>query len=419
MSAHRHHGRETGAPLVPFDEAQRRATAGIEPLPLRDLPLRDAHGCVLAADVTTPIDLPPFASSAMDGFAVRSEDVAGATAGGPVTLRMAGRVVMGERAGVSVVRGSAVSVPTGGQVPDGADAVVPVEHCVVEGDRVLVLRPAAAGRHVRPAGEDVRAGEVLVPAGRRLTGADLGAVAAAGLATVPVRPRARVGILSTGDELVEPGQDRPGARIFDANAFTLHGSVLDAGAIPVALGTVPDDPRRLAEALAAAVPVVDLLLSSGGVSVGERDPVKAAFAGRGEVQFLEVAMQPGKPQAFGRIGGRPYFGLPGNPVSVFVSFEVFVRPVMMRMMGRRPARPEVTASLDGELTGPSEKVRFARVRVHREGDRWRAAPTGGRHSNLPATVSRANGLAVVPLGVDALHPGDRCRVLLFRDPDEP
>jgi molybdenum cofactor synthesis domain-containing protein len=418
MNAGRHHDRETGAPLVPFDQAQRRAIAGIDPLPPQDVPLRAAHGCVLPTDVTAPIDLPPFASSAMDGFAVRSEDVAGATAAGPVALRMAGRVVMGEGAGVSVDRGSAVSVPTGGQVPDGADAVAPVEHCVVEGDRVLILRPSEAGRHVRPAGEDVRAGEVLVPAGRRLTGADLGALAAAGLATVSVRPRARVGILSTGDELVEPGRDRAGARIFDANAFTLHGSVLDAGALPVALGTVPDDPRRLAEALAAASDA-DLLVSSGGVSVGERDPVRVAFAGRGEVEFLEVAMQPGKPQAFGRIGDRPYFGLPGNPVSVFVSFEMFVRPALMRMMGRRPARAEVTASLDGKLTGPPEKVRFARVRVRREGDRWRAAPTGGRQSNLLATVSRANGLAVVPLGVEALHPGDRCRVLLFRDPDEP
>jgi molybdopterin molybdotransferase len=419
VNAHHHHDRETGAPLVPFDEAQRRATTGVEPLSPRELPLRDGHGCVLAASVTAPIDLPPFASSAMDGFAVRAQDVASATAGRSVALRMAGRVDMGQRADASVVRGSAVSVPTGGQVPDGADAVVPVEHCVVEGDRVLVLRPSAPGKHVRPAGEDVRAGQVLVPAGRRLAGADLGALAAAGLATVPVRPRARVGILSTGDELVEPGQVRTGARIFDANAFTLHGSVLDAGAIPVGLGTVPDDPRMLAEVLFAAVPDVDLMVSSGGVSVGERDPVKAAFAGRGEVEFLEVAMQPGKPQAFGTIAGRPYFGLPGNPVSVFVSFEMFVRPALLRMMGRRQARPEVTASLDGELTGPSEKVRFARVRVRREGDRWRAAPTGGRQSNLAATASRANGLAVVPLGVDTLRPGDRCRVFLFRDPDQP
>jgi molybdopterin molybdotransferase len=419
VNAHEHHDRETGSPLVPFDEAQHRAMARIEPLPPRDLSLREAHGCVVAADAVAPIDLPPFASSAMDGFGVRAGDVAGAAADRPVALRLAGRVVMGQRPAVRVSPGTAVAVPTGGHVPDGADAVVPMEHCVAEGDRLLVLRATAPGRYLRAAGEDVRAGEVLVPAGRRLAGPDLGLLAAAGCASISVRPPARVGILSTGDELVEPGSDRGGARIYDANAFTLHGAVLDAGGVPVVLGRVPDDPQRLADALARAVPGVDLLVSSGGVSVGEHDPVKAAFAGRGQVEFLEVAMQPGKPQAFGTVGHRSYFGLPGNPVSVFVSFEAFVRPAMMRMMGRLERRPEVAATLEGDLTGPPEKLRFARVRVRRQEDQWRAAPTGGRQSNLLATVSRANGLAVVPAGVEALHAGDRCRVLLFRDPDEP
>jgi molybdopterin molybdotransferase len=418
MKAHEHHDRETGSPLVPFDEALRRAMARIEPLPPRDLSLREAHGCVVAADAVATIDLPPFASSAMDGFGVRAEDVADAAAVRPVALRLAGRVVMGQPPAARVSSGTAVAVPTGGQVPDGADAVVPVEHCVAEGDRLLVLRGTAPGRHLRAAGEDVRAGEVLVPAGRRLAGPDLGLLAAAGCASVSVRPPARVAILSTGDELVEPGADRGGARIYDANAFTLHGAVLDAGAVPVALGRVPDDPRKLADALVRVAPEVDLLVSSGGVSIGEHDPVKAAFAGRGLVEFLDVAMQPGRPQAFGTVGDRPYFGLPGNPVSVFVSFEAFVRPAMMRMMGRLERRPEVVATLEGDVTGPPEKVRFARVRVRRHEDQWRAVPTGGRQSNLLATVSRANGLAVVPAGIDALRAGDRCRVLLFRDPGE-
>jgi molybdopterin molybdotransferase len=422
MSVHRqhdHHDRETGAPLVPFEEARDRALAGIEPLAPLHLPLREAHGCVLAAEVTAPIDLPPFASSAMDGFAVRADDVAGAGADRPVVLQLAGRVVMGHSPEVPVIPGSAVAVPTGGQIPGGADAVVPMEHCVVQGKRVLVLRPPGPGRHVRPAGEDVRAGQVLVPPGRRLSGADVGLLASAGLARVPVRPRARVGILSTGDELVEPGLDRTGGKVYDANAFTLHGSVLDAGAVPVALGRVADDPAALTRALAEAAPRVDLLVSSGGVSVGDRDPVKGAFGGRAGVEFLEVAMQPGKPQAFGSVEGRPYFGLPGNPVSVFVSFEVFVRPALMRMMGRPEGRPEITATVEGRLAGPPEKVRFARVSLRRAGTEWRAAQTGGRQSNLLATVSRAHGLAVVPAGVEALGPGDRCRVLVFRDPDEP
>jgi molybdopterin molybdotransferase len=265
----------------------------------------------------------------------------------------------------------------------------------------------------------VAAGDVLVPAGRRLTAPDLGLLASAGLASVTVRPRARVGIVSTGNELVDPGDPRDDGRIYDANSYTLEGAVREAGGEPISLGRVPDDPDRLAATLEGAVPRVDALVSSGGVSVGEGDPVKGAFGRGSEVEFVEVAMQPGKPQAFGTIGGRPYFGLPGNPVSVFVSFEVFVRPALLRMMGRAGERRSVTATLEGELGGPSEKVRFARVRLRREGDEWRATPTGGGRSNLLATVSRAHGLAVVPIGVDRLGAGDRCRVVVIRDPDEP
>jgi molybdopterin molybdotransferase len=419
VSSHRPHDGETGAPLVPLDRARRRALALVSSLPPVDRPLRDAHGCVLAGDVRAPFDLPPFASSAMDGYAVRAADVSGAQAGLPAALRLDGRVRMGERPTMTLRPGGSVAVATGGRIPDGADAVVPVEHCVVEGERVLVLRPAEPGRFVRPAGEDVRAGDLLVPAGRTLRAGDLGLLAAAGLAEAPVIPRARVGILSTGDELVEPGQVRGEASIFDANAYTLHGSVVEAGAVPVSLGRVPDDGTRLASALSEAGPHVDLLASSGGVSVGELDPVADAFTQESAVELLEVAMQPGKPQAFGSVGGRPYFGLPGNPVSVFVSFEILVRPALMRMMGRPEGRPEVTATLEGEVGGPPEKVRFARVRLRRRGEEWLAAPTGGRQSNLLATLSRAHGLAVVPAGTPELRAGDRCRVIVFRDPDEP
>ncbi len=415
MRPHEHHDHDTGARLLPLDEARRRALAHVRPLPPVELSLRQVHGCVLAEAVAAPGDLPPFTSSAMDGFAVRASDVAGAARDRPAALRVAGAVHMGRAPKVSVGSGEAVAVPTGAAVPEGADAVVPVEQTVREADRVLVLTPVAPGRYVRLAGEDARAGEVLVPAGKRLLAGDIGLLASAGVASVRVRPRARVGILSTGDELVEPGDPIGPGRIPDANAFTLHGCVLEAGAVPVPLGRIPDDARAIAETLAAAADVVDVLVSSGGVSVGERDPVKAAFAGRGDVEFLEVAMQPGKPQAFGRVAGRPYFGLPGNPVSVFVSFEVFVRPALLRLMGRAAERPEVTAILETDLTGPREKVQFARVRVHREGGRWLAASTGDRQSNLLATVARANGLAVIPAGVDTARAGQEVRVMLIRD----
>jgi molybdopterin biosynthesis enzyme len=185
--------------------------------------------------------------------------------------------------------------------------------------------------------------------------------------------------------------------------------------VPHSGGVARDDAGELVAALLRHRPEADVFVSSGGVSVGERDPVKRAFEGRGEVEFLEVAIQPGKPQAFGFVEGRPFFGLPGNPVSVFVSFELFVRPALMTMMGRPPFRPEITATLETDVTGPRGKTQFARVRVRRDGDRWLAASTGGRQSNLLATVSRANALAVVPAGIETLRAGERCRVMLFRD----
>ncbi|HEX2031460.1 MAG TPA: gephyrin-like molybdotransferase Glp [Actinomycetota bacterium] len=417
MSAHAH-DHDTGQPLLPVEEARRRVLDAVAPLPPRRLSLRDAHGCVLAEDVAAPGDLPPFTSSAMDGFAVRAADVAGATIDAPTPLRIVGRVAMGRASGVAVGPGEAVAVPTGGVIPEGADAVVPIERCVVDGDLVRVLQGEPPGRHVRRAGEDARRGERLVPRGRRLLAGEVGLLASAGIADVAVHPRARVLVVSTGDELVEPGEATGPGRIPDANSLTLHGQIVEAGAIPVPAGIVPDDADALLEALAAHRQRADVFVSSGGVSVGERDPVKRAFRARSDVRFVEVAMQPGKPQAFGTVHGRPFFGLPGNPVSVFVSFEVFVRPALMAMMGRPPDRPEVTATLESDIGGPPEKTRFARVRVRREDGRWTASSTGGRQSNLLSTVARANGLAVIPPGVAVARAGEPCRVMLFRDADE-
>jgi molybdopterin molybdotransferase len=399
---------------VPLEEARARALSRIERLPAAELPLADAHGCVVPTDLVASIDLPPFASSAMDGFAVRAADVTAAAPDRPVALRLTGEVRMGSAPDAEVGSGEAVAVPTGGMIPGGADAVVPVERAIAEADRALVLTPVPAGHHVRRAGEDVRAGRVLVPAGKRLLAADLGLLASAGLGSVPVFPRARVGIVSTGDELVEPGSPLGPGRIPDANAATLHGCVLEAGGVPVSLGRVPDDPAALARVLAEAEDV-DVFVSSGGVSVGERDPVKAAFGSGADVEFVEVAMQPGKPQAFGTVAGRPFFGLPGNPVSAFVSFEVFVRPALLTMMGRPPERPAVVATLEADVTGPREKVQFARVRLRRSNGRWVAAPTGGRRSDLMATMSRADGLAVIPVGVETAPAGTEVRVVRVRD----
>jgi molybdenum cofactor synthesis domain-containing protein len=403
---------EEEAPLVPIDEWRKRILADIERLHRQSLALDQAWGCVLAADVRAPADLPGYTSSAMDGFAVRAKDVAAATQERPVELRVAGEIRMGRATDVEVREGDAVAIPTGGVVPTGADAVVPVELCAVSDDRVLVLRSVPSGKHVRPAGEDARAGDVLVRAGRRLLAPDLGALAAAGLDAVDVYPRARVGVVSTGDELVGPGEPLHDGQIYDANGPILSAAVRDAAAIPAAVAVVGDEPGSLVKTLERIADDVDVFVCSGGVSAGERDPVKRAFE-RGDVRFANVAMQPGRPQAFGSFEGKPFFGLPGNPVSVFVSFVVFVYPALMKMMGREPEHPQVTAVLEKPIEAPRTRTRYARVRLSRQGEDLIAIPEGGHQSNLLATFARADGLAIIPAG-RTIAAGETCRVIPVR-----
>jgi molybdopterin molybdotransferase len=418
VSAHRH-ARDSALGLISVEEARDRVLSRIALLPPTDFRLQEAHGCVLAEEVVASEDIPPFASSAMDGFAVRAVDVAAATPSRPAGLTIVGEVAMGRPAEVSVPAGGAARIPTGGVVPQGSDCIVPIEHCLIEGERVLVLRPSQSGRYIRPRGGDLGAGDVVVPAGRRLLGPELGLLAAAGRASARVYPRARVTFFSTGDELVEAGSPRSPGQISDVNSFTIYGAVREAGAVPTPAGIIRDDAKSVRDAVRSSSGGADVLIASGGVSVGERDPVRGAFLDSGNVEFYGVAMQPGMPQAFGVVHGRPFFGLPGNPVSVFVSFEVFVRPALLKMMGRRTIfRPEVSARLETDLSGPEEKTQYARVLVRHEPDGWTAASTGPSHSNLLATVVRANGLAIVPAGVGRLRAGDRCTVMLFRDDQE-
>ncbi len=405
---------EEEVPLVPVDDYLARVLSRIEPLAPRAVPLDEAWGCVLAADVRATADLPGFTSSAMDGFAVRAGDIASANESSPVPLVIAGEVRMGRGADMTLEPGHAIAVPTGGVVPDGADAVVPIELCDVQDGRVLILRALPSGKHVRPRGEDATAGSVLVASGRRLAAPDVGAIAAAGAGEVTVIPRARIGIVSTGDELVPPGEPLTEGRLHDANGYILAAAVRDAGAIPVSGGVARDDPGALVEALDHIAGDVDAFVCSGGVSAGERDPVKRAFEKQKDIEFANVAMQPGRPQAHGSYGGKPFIGLPGNPVSVFVSFVVFAYPALTKLMGRESRHPEVSAVLEAGIEAPRTRTRYARVRVRREGDVLVAAPEGGHQSNLHATFARADGLAIVPAGT-SLAAGDTCRVLLVRD----
>jgi molybdopterin molybdotransferase len=417
MSAQPHvHDHDSPDGLVSVEDARQRVLDAIQPLaPLR-LPLTEAHGCVAAEDVVAGIDLPEFASSAMDGFAVRASDVAGATPDEPRELAIVGRALIGHEPEGTVGAGEAMRIATGAPVPAGADVIVPIENAAVEGEAVVrLLDGPTAGTHVRPRGEDVREGDVLVPAGKRLGAPELALLALAGHAAPLVHPRPRVIVLSTGDELIPP-TDEPGfGQVRDANSSMIFGALREMGAIPVMGGIVRDDVESLRETIFSFEIQADAFVSSGGVSVGERDVVKAAFFRRGEVGFTKVAMQPGMPQGFGHIEGKPYFGLPGNPVSVFVSLEVFVRPAILKMMGRRHlGRPEVTATLTDEVRGPRGKLQFARVEVRREREGWVATPTGARGSNLLSTVARANGLAMIPQGTDVAPAGSKVKVMLFR-----
>jgi molybdopterin molybdotransferase len=420
MADHAHvHDHDSGEGLVPVEEARDRILSAVSPLGSLQVPLTEAYGCVLAQDVVADHDMPDFASSAMDGFAVRSSDISGASPEQPVELKIVGRAMIGRRPESTVGGHEASRIATGAPIPAGADTIVPVENAEVLGEVVRIIEPAPEGRHIRPVGEDVHAGAVLVEQGRRLGAPELGLLANAGFPHPVVHPRPRVIVLSTGDELIPPTEQPEFGQVRDSNAYTIFGAVREAGAIPVLAGIVKDDVDQLKETLLVHEIQADAFISTGGVSVGERDVVKAAFFRRGDLDFYKVAMQPGMPQGFGRIEGKPYWGLPGNPVSVFVSFEVFVRPALMKMLGRSQVRrPEVTAVLTQDVSGPVGKLQFARVVVARGADGWSATPTGGRGSNLISTVSRANGLAMIPVGTETAPAGSQVRVMLFRSSED-
>jgi molybdopterin molybdotransferase len=415
----RAHDHDSGEGLVPVEEARDRILTAVRPLGSLQVPLTESYGCVLAEDVVATRELPEFASSAMDGFAVRASDVTGASPSDPVELKIVGRALIGRRPESTVGGHEASRIATGAPIPAGADTVVPIENCEVHGEVVLIVDPAPEGGHIRPMGEDVKSGDMLVEAGRRLGAPELGLLANAGFPHPVVHPRPRVIVLSTGDELIPPTETPEFGQVRDSNAYTIFGAVREAGAIPVLAGIVRDDVEQLKETVLVHEIQADAFISSGGVSVGERDVVKAAFFRRGELDFYRVAMQPCMPQSYGHIEGKPYWGLPGNPVSVFVSFEVFVRPALMKMLGRSQlGRPEINARLTRDVSGPKGKLQFARVVVARGADGWTAAPTGARGSNLISTVSRANGLAMIPPGTETASAGSEVRVMVFRSSED-
>jgi molybdenum cofactor synthesis domain-containing protein len=405
--------------VIDIADAQAHVWSRCPALPARPAPCREAVGLVLAEPVVAAEDVPPFANSAVDGYAVVAASVAVASTASPVELPVVGEVAAGASTDRVLQLGEAIRIMTGAPVPAGADAIVMVEDTELLGDRstdgsvrVRVLRPVTAGVAVRAVGDDVHLGDPLYPAGTLVTPAVAGVLASVNAATVAVVPRVRVAVLSTGDELVDDGSPLQPGQIRESNRTMLLGLVRDAGCAPVDLGIVRDDEGALEAVLREAADSCDAIVTSGGVSMGDYDVVKAVLSRIADMQWMQIAIKPAKPFAFGLLAsptpsdpGRrvPVFGLPGNPVSSLVSFELLARPALRRMAGHGAAaagRPEVQAIADDGLPRrPDGKVHFMRV-VAAFGDdgRVHVRTVGAQGSHQLAATSLANAIAIVPDG---------------------
>jgi molybdopterin molybdotransferase len=387
--------------------------AAIRPLPPRELSLSDALGAVLIDDVTARWPLPSFDNSAMDGYAVRAADVATATHANPVALAVDGEIAAGDTGVRDLVPGTVIRIMTGAPMPAGADAVVPVELTDGGTDRVTIREAVTAGASVRVTGGDARPGDVLLTAGTRLGPVHLGLLAAAGHGAVTARPRPRVTVISTGNELVEPGTELAPGQIWESNATMLAAAAREAGCPSRRYPIVRDDTGAVLAAVQDALADADLLITSGGVSMGaEHDVVKAALTTLGTVTFRQVAMQPGMPQGFGTVGpaGTPIFTLPGNPVSAYVSFWLFVRPTLDALQDsiRERGKPG-QAVLTQPVRSPAEKRSFLRAVL--DATAGLVTPVTGQASHQLASLARANALVIVPEKVTSLDAGETVDVL--------
>ena len=399
--------------LLSVDAYQAAILAAISPLPPVSLGLADAEGCVLAEDVTAAVSLPSFDNSSMDGYAVHAADTTHSSERKPLTLEVTAEIAAGDTGAYQLASGTAIKIMTGARMPAGADAVVPVEWTDGGGKRVEIYRPVTAGNAVRYVGGDATEGETLLTKGMRLRPMQIAVAASAGRKMIKVRPRPRVVVLSTGNELTEPGTPLVPGQIWDSNSYMLAAAAREAGAVTSRRAVVPDDPAGMLPALEAQLSEADLLVTTGGVSMGgEHDVVKAALRELGTVAFGKVAMQPGMPQGFGTLGeGRvPIFTLPGNPVSAYVSFQLFVRPAIAALQDTGDLRlPVARATLTGPVRSPEGRRSFLRGVL----TGGQVAPLSGQGSHQIAALGRANALIVVPEETTRLPEGEAVDVLVL------
>ena len=400
--------------MISADQALQIVLENVAPLGVERIPILDAAGRVLAEDISSSRDIPGFDNSAMDGYAVRASDLAKASEASPVKLAVVETVGAGRMPTRRLSAGEAIRTMTGAPVAEGADAIIPVERTRGTGDLVEFLVSVEKDAFIRPRGEDLRLGELVMSSGKTLTPADLGMLASVNRAMVEVIRRPRVAIVATGDELVDVDQAPVGAQVVNSNAYALAGAVREAGADAVILKVARDEAREIRERLAEAM-TFDAMLSTGGVSVGQFDHVKSALDELGMRQlFHGVAQKPGRPLKFGTVGYRPIFGLPGNPVSTLVCFYLYARPALLKMGGkRRVGLPRIKARCAVDIKISKDLTEFVRVKLERDGDSYKATPTGSQGSGILSSLSRADGLLIGPSTETMLKADAQATVLLL------
>ena len=402
--------------LMGVDEHLALVLERIDELPAYDQPLLETLGLPAVEDVVSPLSLPIFDNSAMDGYAVVFRDVAEAGPERPVHLPVVGEIAAGQTQIFAMSPGTAVRIMTGAPVPTGCTAVVPLEDTDDGVAKVLIRRAPTEGQHIRRAGEDIKEGDVILRAGERIDARRAGLMASVGIGRVTTRPRPRVVVMSTGSELVEPGEKLGRDSIYDATSYLLAAAARQAGAIAYRVTASPDDPETFVEALSDQLVRADVVVTSGGVSKGTHDVVKEALSELGTVTFREVAMQPGKPQGFGVIGedDTPIFTLPGNPVSAYVSFEVFVVPALRKMMGRTPLnRTLVRARITTGVTSIAGRRQFLRGQFEPRVGGSVVTPVGGPGSHLMGGLAESNALIVLAEDVTTVAADSDVPVLLL------
>jgi len=400
--------------MISADDALQMVLENVAPLGVERLPILNALGRVLAEEIRSARDIPGFDNSAMDGYAVRAADIAHASASNPVSLRVLGTVAAGTMPAVALGVGEAMRTMTGAPIAIGADAIVPVEQTRSSGDRVEILTVAPPHAFIRPRGEDLREGEVVMEAGKLLGVADLGMLASLNRSMIDVCRRPMVAIVATGDELVDVDQAPTGAQVVNSSAYALAGAIREAGGEATILKVARDRSEEIRARLSEAF-AFDSVLSTGGVSVGQFDHVKTALDDLGMRQvFHGVAQRPGRPLKFGTVDGRPIFGLPGNPVSTLVCFYLYARPALLKMGGRHGlGLPRMEARCAVDIRTAANLTEFVRVRLSREGGGLYATPTGNQGSGILSSLARADALLIGPAAETLLKAGTQATVLLL------